>query len=248
VDFSAATIALVVAVFLFAGTVKGLIGVGLPTIAIALLILVMPVRDAIPLVVFPAIATNIWQAVLGGHGQETLKRFWPLYVLLAVGTWIGVGILTVGNPKLISGLFGAILTVYALMGLARPGPLAVGAAERWLTPLVGILNGLVNGMTGSYILPGTLYLQSLGLPRDALIQSMGILFLVASSSLGIALTGHSAMSRSQAILSAAILLPTLGGYAFGQHFRRRLPEAEFRRVFFIGLMLLGAYTLVASLL
>lgn len=241
-DFSPSTIALVLAVFLFAGTVKGLIGVGLPTLAVALLIAAMPVREAIPLVVFPAIATNIWQAVIGGHARATLKRFWPLYILLAVGTWLGVGILTAGNPKLISGLFGAVLTLYALTGLAGPGPLPVGAAEPWLTPLVGILNGLINGMTGSYILPGTMYLQSLGLPRDALIQSMGVLFLVASASLGLALASHSAMSWGQAALSAAVLLPTLCGYALGQHIRRKLPEEQFRRVFFVGLLLLGAYT------
>jgi uncharacterized membrane protein YfcA len=246
-DFSPSTIALVVAIFLFAGTVKGLIGVGLPTIAVALLIHVMPLPEAMPLVVIPAIITNLWQAVIGGQGREALRRFWLLYVLLAIGTWVGVGILTIGNPRLIGAVFGAILTTYALMGLARPAPLPVGIAERWLTPVIGSINGLLNGMTGSYILPGTLYLQSLGLGRDALIQSMGILYLVASTSLGVALTGHSIMGWHEALLSTAVLLPALAGYATGQHFRRQLPDEHFRRVFFIGLILLGIYTLGSSL-
>jgi uncharacterized membrane protein YfcA len=76
---------------------------------------------------------------------------------------------------------------------------------------------------------------------------MGILFLVASTALGVALTGHSAMSWGQGVLSAAVLAPTMLGYWIGQNYRRRLPEEQFRRVFFIALMLLGAYTLTASL-
>jgi uncharacterized membrane protein YfcA len=247
VDLPLSTITLVLAVFLFAGTIKGLIGVGLPTIAIALLMHTMPLREAIPLVVIPAIATNIWQAVIGGHGLATLRRFWLLFILLAAGTWVGVGILSASNPKLLTGIFGVILMAYGLIGILRPAPAPPGRAESWLTPVVGLTNGILNGLTGSYILPGTIYLQSLGLPRDELIQSMGILFLVASTALGVALTGHSAMSWGQGMLSAAVLAPTMLGYWIGQNYRRRLPEEQFRRVFFIALMLLGAYTLTASL-
>ncbi len=127
----------------------------------------------------------------------------------------------------------------------RPRP--PGRAEPWLTPLVGFTTGIVNGMTGSYILPSTSYLQSLGLGRDEFIQAMGIFFLAASSSLGIALAGHSVMTLGQTAISAAALAPTLVGYYVGQAGRRRLPEQQFRKVFFIGLLLLGAYTVLTRL-
>jgi len=54
------------AVFLLAGTVKGLVGLGLPAISIALMSLYLPLPEAIALISLPTIFTNIWQASVGG--------------------------------------------------------------------------------------------------------------------------------------------------------------------------------------
>ena len=54
-------------VFLLAGTVKGLVGLGLPTITIALTSLVLPLPEAIALIALPTIFTNVWQAAVGGN-------------------------------------------------------------------------------------------------------------------------------------------------------------------------------------
>lgn len=240
-------LALIAGVFLLAGGIKGLIGVGLPTVAIALLLNVMPLREAMPLIVLPAIVTNIWQAFVGGRLLVLIRRFWPLLLLLVVGTWIGVGILAGSNQHLLVALFGVILIIYALLGLFHPIPNPPGRIEPWLTPPIGFVNGILNGLTGSYILPGTLYLQSLRLPRDELIQAMGLVYLVASSALGFSLTGHNVMGWQQAAVSAGALLPAMIGYAAGQHYRRRMPEEQFRRVFFIGLLCLGLYMFVTRI-
>jgi len=59
------------AVFLFAGTVKGLVGLGLPTITIALTSFVLPLPEAIALIAFPTVITNVWQAPVGaGSGSS----------------------------------------------------------------------------------------------------------------------------------------------------------------------------------
>lgn len=246
-EITPSLIALVLGVFLLAGGVKGLVGVGLPTVAIALMLYAVPPREAIPLVVIPAIVTNIWQALAGGRGVALLKRFWPMLAMVCAGTWFGVEVLAASDPRLISGIFGAILVLYALSGLFRPAPPPPGRAEIWLSPVVGVLNGIINGLTGSYIIPGTLYLEALRLSRDALIQAMGILFLVASMALGVALTGHSVMTGTHALLSALAVLPAMLGYYAGQLVRHRMPEAQFRQVFFICLGLLGAYTFVTCI-
>ena len=47
------------AVFLLAGTVKGLVGLGLPTIVIALTTLVLPLTEAIAMIALPTIFSNI---------------------------------------------------------------------------------------------------------------------------------------------------------------------------------------------
>ena len=76
------------AVFLLAGTVKGLVGLGLPTIVIALTTLVLPLTEAIAMIALPTIFSNVWQAAVGGNFWKILRRQWPLMVPLAIGLYL----------------------------------------------------------------------------------------------------------------------------------------------------------------
>src|SRR5712691_6957903 len=51
--------------FLLGGFIKGVIGVGLPTVAMGLLTLVLRPVQAAALLIAPTLATNIWQATAG---------------------------------------------------------------------------------------------------------------------------------------------------------------------------------------
>ena len=55
------SLALITFTFLLAGFVKGVIGLGLPTVAVGLLGLVMPPAEAAALLVVPSMVTNLWQ-------------------------------------------------------------------------------------------------------------------------------------------------------------------------------------------
>ncbi len=241
-------IAVVVASFLLAGLVKGLVGLGLPTIALALLATQIDLKQAIPLVLVPSLATNIWQAFSGGALKDLLWRLWPLLLPACVTIWFGAGLLARLDAALLSGLFGGLLCAYALVsitGLQAPAP---GPKERWLSPAVGVVNGLITGLTGSFIFPSVLYLQALGLMRDQLVQAMGLTFLISTLAMAAALSGHALLPREAGLLSAAALLPALAGMAIGQLFRKKLPEARFRKVFFLALIGLGGYLAWAAFL
>src|SRR3546814_8210607 len=79
-------------------------------------------------------------------------------------------------------------------------------------------------MTGSYVVPGIMFLQAVGLPRDQLIQAMGMLFLVSTLALALALGGNDFLSLELGLISIAGLVPTIAGMLLGQRLRRRLPE------------------------
>lgn len=72
----------VAAVFVLAGLVKGVIGLGLPTISMGLLALVMTPLEAAAILILPSFVTNIWQMVAGGALTRLLARLWPM--MLAV--------------------------------------------------------------------------------------------------------------------------------------------------------------------
>ncbi|MEK9968218.1 MAG: sulfite exporter TauE/SafE family protein [Ferrovibrio sp.] len=229
------------AVFLLAGMVKGTIGLGLPSISLGLLAATLDLKLAMILLLAPNTVTNLWQALSGGHFGELLRRLWPFLLCAAAAIWIGSLGLSLIDAKALAALLGLLLVVYALLGLLRP-PLSLPARhEVWAGPLVGIVNGILTGLTGSFVVPGVPYLQALGLTRDQLVQAMGMLFMASTLGLGVSLGGRSMLSLDLLTLSALCVLPALLGMSLGRRLRERLSEAMFKKVFYGALLLLGFY-------
>lgn len=87
---SAAILAATAGAFLLAGFVKGVIGMGLPTVSIGLLGLLMTPIQAAAILVVPSLVTNIWQAAVGGGIFKLVQRMWPLLAGICMGTLFGV--------------------------------------------------------------------------------------------------------------------------------------------------------------
>jgi len=239
--WSPLSLAIVSATFLLAGFSKGVVGLGLPSVSVALLAATLGLKEAVALMLVPALATNVWQALVGGALATLSRRLWTLLLAACVGTWIGVGLLARVDPAILTGILGILLMCHATYSLATPQVPSPGKQEAWMSPCFGFAAGLSTGLTGTFVVPGVLYLQSLGLSRDHLVQSMGVCFTLATIALAVSLTGHNLMTPDLAGLSAAALAPAAVGMWAGQHLRRRLPEALFRKVFFCALLLLGLY-------
>jgi uncharacterized protein len=235
-------------IFIFAGFVKGVAGLGLPTIAIALMAASIGLKEGIALIVVPTIATNLWQAVAGGHFMAMVRRFWSLLLGTVLGAWVGASILAQTDAMLLAAILGMLLCVYSAIGLTRPPIPPPGRAEPWLSPIMGASGGVIGGMTGSIAVPGVIYMQAMGLPRNALVQALGIVFLVFTLALGTSLTSHGLMSSDIGLLSLAATLPAMVGMSLGQLVRHRMTEEMFRPVFFLVLLALGAWLALRPLL
>ncbi|MCP4294596.1 MAG: sulfite exporter TauE/SafE family protein [Proteobacteria bacterium] len=241
------TISIIAAVFTIAGTVKGVIGLGLPTVSLALLTVAFDLPSAMALLIVPSLVTNFWQAVVGGNFRVTLLRIWP-FLLMASGTvWIGALSLTRINLHILSALLGGLLITYSALNLAGLHHFLKKQYEIPVGLIVGIVNGVLTGMTGSFVVPGVMFLQSINLKRDALIQAMGMLFLVSTLALAFSLQQNELLPSELGVLSFVALIPAIAGMVLGQKIRKRLSEAIFRRVFFISLFILGLYILFNNL-
>lgn len=244
-SFDSLSLVILLLTFVLAGAVKGVIGLGLPTVSLALLAIAFDLTTAMALLVMPSLVTNLWQASVGGHGRRLLRRLWPLLLTATITVWIGALALTRLSLTWLTALLGLILVVYAALSLSGLR-IRIGAAqESWAGPAAGAVNGVLTGMTGSFVVPGVMYLQALGLSRDALIQAMGILFTASTLALAVALRAGELIDLQLAAYSALSLIPALAGMVLGQSIRKRLSESLFRRIFFIALIVLGAYLLVA---
>ena len=228
------------AVFLLAGFVKGVVGFGLPTVALAAMALATGPVEAMALMLAPACVTNAWQALAGDCLRTILGRFWTFLPPMTVGIWFASGLLADADAPLLSTLLGAALALYGGIGLAGLQAPRPGRAERWMTPAVGGVNGVVTGLTGTFVVPSALYLQALRMTPAMQVQTMGVLFFTATCALGLGLAGRGLVPESVSWLSAAAVAPALGGWWLGARVRRRLDEGRFRRVFFVAVTLAGA--------
>ena len=230
---------LVLVIFLVAGMVKGVIGLGLPTVSLAALTVAVDLPAAVALMVVPSAVTNIWQGLDGGHFTPLIRRFWLMLLASAVGVWFSYGLLLVANPKAMTALLGIVLCVYAAISLRRGRPTPWPGRERFVSPMVGLATGALAGATGSMVMPMVAYLQSLDLKRDAFVQLMGISFAVSTCAIGLAIVEHGNYDHRLVLLSIAALIPAILGMKLGQWLRRSLSERVFRGTLFIGLFIIG---------
>jgi uncharacterized membrane protein YfcA len=164
-----------------------------------------------------------------------------------VGTWVGTGLLTSGNAEQSRLALGVILALYGCMGFT-PARFAVSPrAERWLSPVMGVITGLLTGATGVFVIPAIPYIQSLGLRKEEFIQALALSALVSALALAASLAGGGVLGLALAGGSLLAMVPALAGMYAGQLLRQRVSETQFSHLFFAGLIALGGYLVLRNL-
>jgi len=227
------------AIFAVAGLVKGVTGMGLPTVAMGLLGTVMAPVAAAAIVLVPSFATNVWQMLNGPALPALWRRLWPMMLGIAVGAVSGSALIVEVDSRRTAAALGAILIGYAAYALYSPTLAVPARHERWLGPLVGLLTGIATGATGVSVIPSVPYLQALRLERDELVQALGLAFTISALALAVGLASRGALGLGQIGLSLLVILPSLVGMTLGQLIRKRISPRGFRLCFLAFLIVLG---------
>lgn len=235
----------IVLVFVLAGLVKGVSGMGLPTVAVALLTLRMSPLEAAALLIVPSSITNVWQLSAGPALYPLWRRFRWLLLAVCVGTGCAP---LLGAASWSGAVLGLALSGYGVLGLTGWRMQVAPRVERWAGPLAGATTGLMAGVTGVFVMPVAPYLQALNLDQDDLIQAMGMAFTVSTLALAAMLAARGQWHAAAAANSLLALIPAVAGMQLGQWLRGRMQPAVFRRCFFIALLALGAHQLATLFL
>jgi uncharacterized membrane protein YfcA len=238
-------IALVGFAFVLAGFVKGVLGQGLPTVAVGVLSLIMSPGEAAALIVIPALITNIWQGWFGPSLGPLIRRLWPTLLASFLGTfvatWLGLGLLTPEAASLARKALGLALMIYGALGVSRIRLQVPASAEHWLGPTLGAANGAVSTATGVFMFPVIPYIQSLGLERDDLVQAQGISFTVSTFALTLVVLGNGTLNATNSVASLVAMLITFVGMFAGQYARKFIRPEIFRLLFFTAMLALGVH-------
>lgn len=241
-------LASITATFVVAGAVKGVTGMGLPTVAMGVLGALISPLAAAGLLIIPSFVTNVWQLVAGPDIGGLARRLWPMMLAIALGTIASSSLLAGGNTAVTTSALGGTLVVYAGYTLLARQLRVPARLEPWLSPAIGLVTGLVTGGTGVFVIPAVPYLQALALEKEDLVQALGLSFTVSTIALAAGLALRDAYDPGSFGLSILALIPALLGMWAGQAARSRISPATFRRWFLIALLLLGAEMLLRPLL
>jgi uncharacterized membrane protein YfcA len=229
----------IAATFVLAGFAKGVTGMGLPTVAMGVLGTLMLPAQAAAMLLLPSFVTNVWQLFAGPSVRALVRRLWPMMLGIVAGTIAAASFIAGGGGEwAVTGL-GAALTLYAVAGLLAWRVAVPARHERWLSPAIGAVTGVVTGGTGVFVVPAVPYLQGLALKKEDLVQALGLSFTVSTIALAIGLIREHAFAAGDLSESLFAVVPALFGMWVGQRVRGRISAQTFRRWFFICLLGLG---------
>lgn len=211
-----------------AGTIKGFVGLGLPTVGIALMTLTIDPRAAISLILIPMLISNIWQTSRGGGVGVLVLKYWRFSVVLFVAVGLTVWMTQDASDQALLFCLGIILIVFAIMNWRRMVPAVPATFERPFEIVLAGLAGVIGGMTAGWAAPVAIYLTTKRVTPNEFVQASGLLICVGSLPLigTYIAVGHTDLKMTTA--SFLLTAPTLAGFAIGEHFRKRTDPEVFK--------------------
>lgn len=237
---------LIAAVFALAGFVKGVIGLGLPTVSMGLLAVTMTPVQALTIVIVPAVVTNIWQTFAGPYLRDIIRRLWPLLIGTAIAIWLCGGLMTGPYAKYCSIVLGVLLVIYAVVTLVKFQFRTAPQNEKWVGGIMGVLTGVVSAATGVQVIPSMPFMQSIGMEKNELVQALGLYFTVATLAQAFNLTSAGLLNAATAVPGVVAMITAFTGMFIGQAVRNRMEPEQFRRWFLIAMLLLGIYLTITA--
>ena len=232
---------------LLAAIIKGAIGFGFPTLGTPLLSLVMDVKAAVVVLIVPNIVMDGIQFARRGAPLATVRRFAGLLVFGAVGTVVGTRLLLALSSRAATLILGAFIVAFTALTIAGATPRLPSHWERWLSPLAGLLAGIVGGITNVPGTPLVLYFHALGLAKDEFVSSVAFSFVVYKLVQLGAVTYYGLLLPSLIGPSLVLTLVALAGFALGLKVQDRLEQRMFNRAVLGFLAALGVWLVARSL-
>ncbi len=226
-------------VFLLAGTVKGVLGIGLPTISISMLAQFADPRVAIALLLLPALVTNMWQIYRGGQIARSARLLWPFVTTMAVVMFISSLFAARASTQLLVAGIGVMVVLWTITSLIKSPPPIPQTLHRPVQVFSGFAAGLFGGLTAIWSPPMVMYLLSIRCEKDDFVRFTGFIILCGTVPLTMGYIVNGLMDKTLALASALMILPTFVGFSIGEYLRQFLGGKQFQTVVLVVFCLMG---------
>ena len=222
------------------GVVKGVVGLGLPIVTLAILLNFMPPLTVLGLLVAPILVTNLWQSLRAGNLLQPLGRFWPMIVMAVIFLFIGAELIVGMDTAVLFAVLGCFVVVFSATNLMKPRvhPLKP-ETEKWAGPLAGALGGLLGGISTIWGPPMMMYFVMLKLDKDTFVRTVGLAWFSMAVPLTFAYWRNGIFTGDVIPLSLAACVPGMIGIRIGEKIRGRIDQETFRKAMLVILLIIG---------
>jgi|TARA_B100001059_G_scaffold236773_1_gene290161 uncharacterized membrane protein YfcA len=237
----------VILIFLAGGAVKGLIGVGLPTVTLTLLSFIFDIKESISIILLPVIITNLYQMLNGKHLKQIIDDT-KIFQISAVPTvFLGFYFLLLLKSDTILLILAIVLIYNSFLGLLKYEIKFKNYKSKYYQILIGGLTGTVTGISGIYTMPFIFLLQSLQYSKNKAIQLMGLTFFLFACTQFLLFILYDLISFKILALSSIACIPILLGVYLGTVLRRNISENIFKMLFNLMLVFMGILLIIKTI-
>lgn len=222
------------------GLIKGTLGVGTPLLTVPLMALVLPAQMAVAIMAVPVVVANLWQASQARRLPAVAGRFWPAFLAVLLGTYVGVRILSSIDDRGLLLLVGLVVIAFTLLQASTYRVNISPAMEKPAGVVFGLAGGVIGGVSSMFGPMLIIYLVSLRtLGKDQFVGAISFLYISAVVPWAVILYIFDILDSTMIVLSSAAAVPVTLGLIFGQRLRQRISEQRFHRLVLIILLASG---------
>jgi len=230
---------LAILVFLLAGTVKGALGIGLPTISISILAQFVDPRIAIALMLVPALFSNSWQVYRGGSIVRSVRILWPYVVSMSVVMFVASLFAARASTRALIAGIGIMVVLWTVTSFIRTPPKIPQHLDKPAQFFLGIVSGIMGGLTAIWSPPMVVYLLSVRCEKDDFVRFTGFMILCGTVPLTIGYVLNGLLDRQLALASCLMIIPTLLGFSIGERIRKVMSIEQFQKAVLLLFFLMG---------
>jgi len=239
-------LAILAAIYVVGGFVKGAAAFGQPLFVIPLSSLILPVPTAIAVSVTPVFVTNVVQLVQNIGVWREARPYWIFYAAILVGMVIGLQALASVDQEALLVVIGVLILAFVATRLIQRRANYPPPPGRLLLVGTGFLSGLAAGTASFVAFPSLLMLTSYDLDRRVFAFLTCVMFILVTVMLTGGLAFFGLYGRDTLIAGLICIVPSAIGQTIGQRVRDRMSDVLLRRIVLALLAGLGLSLILRS--